>query len=221
VRLGVPSETDLSNGMLLIERNYFAGSNLDFVNIVDLSRIGQVGIRDNVFNHSGRGAVVLLNSTTRSGSCAIVNNTMIGETRSIRFENERFRDVRIENNDLGTIMFLSATPNTVAETWRVSHNAYAQPPSAPNALPAGSNDVVGFPKYESLIPSDRNFCRLSREDPRASGGVGGNLPNYIGALPPGPAPPEGDWFTRLRERWQEVREESPESRDKIPEPATQ
>jgi len=30
--------------------------------------------------------------------------------------------------------------------------------------------------------------------------------NYIGALSPGPAPPEGDWFTRLRERWQEVLE---------------
>jgi hypothetical protein len=32
--------------------------------------------------------------------------------------------------------------------------------------------------------------------------------NYIGALLPGPAPPEGDWFTRLREWWQEVLEES-------------
>ena len=26
-------------------------------------------------------------------------------------------------------------------------------------------------------------------------------PPYIGALPPGPALPEGDWFTRLQERW--------------------
>lgn len=29
---------------------------------------------------------------------------------------------------------------------------------------------------------------------------------YIGALPPGPAPPEGDWFTRLLERWEEVQQ---------------
>ena len=43
-------------------------------------------------------------------------------------------------------------------------------------------------------------------------------PPYIGALPLGPAPPEGDWFTRLRERWREVLEESGESRDKSPEP---
>jgi serine/threonine protein kinase len=47
-----------------------------------------------------------------------------------------------------------------------------------------------------------------------------------GALPPGPAPPEGDWFTRLQERWQEAEEdlkrraltESPESSDRSPEP---
>ena len=29
---------------------------------------------------------------------------------------------------------------------------------------------------------------------------------YIGALPPGPTPPEGDWFTRLLERWEEVQQ---------------
>ena len=32
----------------------------------------------------------------------------------------------------------------------------------------------------------------------AVGGVGGSLPSYIGPLPPGPAPPDGDWFTRLQ-----------------------
>ena len=26
-------------------------------------------------------------------------------------------------------------------------------------------------------------------------------PFFVGALPPGPAPKEGGWFTRLRERW--------------------
>jgi len=29
---------------------------------------------------------------------------------------------------------------------------------------------------------------------------------YIGALPPGPEPSEGDWFTRLLERWEEVQQ---------------
>ena len=32
------------------------------------------------------------------------------------------------------------------------------------------------------------------------------IQEYIGALPPGPAPPEGDWFTRLLERWEEVQQ---------------
>ena len=34
----------------------------------------------------------------------------------------------------------------------------------------------------------------------------GRQAGYIGALPPGPAPAEGDWFTRLLERWEEVQQ---------------
>lgn len=40
-----------------------------------------------------------------------------------------------------------------------------------------------------------HFCSENRE-----------LPAHIGALPPGPAPPEGDWFTRLLERWKEIQQ---------------
>jgi hypothetical protein len=32
----------------------------------------------------------------------------------------------------------------------------------------------------------------------------GGRQDYIGALPPGPAPPEGDWCTQLLDRWEEV-----------------
>jgi hypothetical protein len=44
---------------------------------------------------------------------------------------------------------------------------------------------------------DRSFSR----PPLAAAGAGGAWPAYLGALPPGPAPQEGDWFTQLRERW--------------------
>ena len=40
-----------------------------------------------------------------------------------------------------------------------------------------------------------HFCSENRE-----------LLAHIGALLSGPAPPEGDWFTRLLERWKEIQQ---------------
>jgi len=53
----------------------------------------------------------------------------------------------------------------------------------------------------SIDPASRNYLRLdAKQLPKDAAGQ----PIQFGALPPGPAPPEGDWFTRLRERWTDV-----------------
>jgi len=56
-------------------------------------------------------------------------------------------------------------------------------------------------RFCSVDPSQPNYARIAVEGPAAKGGAGGTWPSYIGAFPPGPAPKEGDWFTRLRKRW--------------------
>jgi hypothetical protein len=61
-------------------------------------------------------------------------------------------------------------------------------------------EFVPRPKYISDTPTDRDFLRLPADSPHP--GTGPN--DYYGALPPGPAPKEGDWCTRLRERWKDV-----------------
>jgi hypothetical protein len=68
-------------------------------------------------------------------------------------------------------------------------------------FPQAPSDVLAEPKFLSMDPLSPDYLRLPSDSPLAKGGAGGSWPNYLGALPPGPAPKEGDWFTRLREKW--------------------
>lgn len=60
-----------------------------------------------------------------------------------------------------------------------------------------------FGLYVEASDDHRNDMRAS--NPSVILNRGGKQ-DYIGALPPGPAPPEGDWFTRLLERWKEIQQ---------------
>lgn len=57
----------------------------------------------------------------------------------------------------------------------------------------------------STDPLDRDFMRVDPESIQVPEGD-----PFPGALPPGPAPPEGDWFTRLQQRFREALEYLPE-----------
>jgi hypothetical protein len=87
----------------------------------------------------------------------------------------------------------------------VGNNCYTE---RPEAMPSRAalvfrrpGDLPGGPTFLSVNPADRDYLRVPAAGPEATGGAGGSLPSYVGALPPGPAPKEGDWFTRLRDRW--------------------
>lgn len=64
-----------------------------------------------------------------------------------------------------------------------------------------------------LDPLDRNFMRI-KADPKFQIPETGE---YIGALPPGPAPAEGDWFTELLDRWRPEIKEYLEFQKSLPE----
>ena len=72
-----------------------------------------------------------------------------------------------------------------------------------NVIPKAPTDIVGTPKFLSMVPSSLDYLRIVSDDSVARRGVGGLWPNYIGAFPLGPAPREGDWLTRLRKLWRE------------------
>jgi WD40 repeat protein len=112
--------------------------------------------------------------------------------------------VRIKNNlfirpNVG-ISLDAKDVNVVSDFWQVGQNCYPTAPEAsPVRFPRQPTDLL-MPdvKFLSTNPADPNYFRIPADSPLATGGAGGDLPTYIGALPPGPAPKDGDWFTRLQ-----------------------
>lgn len=72
---------------------------------------------------------------------------------------------------------------------------------ANGGLPKSATDFPDAPELLSLDPKHADYLRFAADSPLGTAGAGGEWPNHIGALTPAPAPPEGDWFTRLRQRW--------------------
>jgi hypothetical protein len=108
--------------------------------------------------------------------------------------------------------FLNVTGGAEDEpwTWQIGHNCYPGDGVIParNALPRETN-IIATPVFISIVPSDRDFARLQLDSPGSTSQAGGNWPKYTGSLPPGPVPAEGDWFTRLRERWGNLKPGTP------------
>jgi hypothetical protein len=103
------------------------------------------------------------------------------------------------------------------QNWHFDHNCYIHR----GALPRAPSDVLDEPPFLSVDPSHPDYLRISADGPASRGGAGGAWPGYIGALPPGPAPKEGNWFTRLRQRWEDVPPavKPPSSPVQVPEPS--
>jgi hypothetical protein len=151
-------------------------------------------------------------------SVVIVNNTFVTSDGSrfaplfaMKFRGECPSTVRVQNNIVSSVDFAevsdqaTAIPDT-AKQWRVGHNCFTDYTPIPSRLPAANNDVLSRPTFLSTDPADPDYVRIAASSAIATQGAGSDLPTYIGALPPGPAPAEGDWFTRLQERWKEAQE---------------
>jgi hypothetical protein len=115
--------------------------------------------------------------------------------------------VRIQNNlFIRPNVGISLDPkgvDVVSNNWQVGQNCYPTAPEpggpSPVRFPRQPTDLlVPDVKFLSTNPEDPNYLRIPADSPLATGGAGGDLPTYIGALPPGPAPKEGDWLTRLQ-----------------------
>jgi hypothetical protein len=150
-----------------------------------------------------------------------VANTIIARNGAIRVGGlSESQDVTIERNILvGQTRFASeALPQRfIAKEWTVVANLVWPISGNTEDTLLSAADKVANPEFISLDPKQRDYARIAIDSAAASNATKDG--SFIGALAPGPAPPEGDWFTRLRERWQDVLEVSQEPRDKSPEPA--
>jgi hypothetical protein len=149
-----------------------------------------------------------------------VANTIIARNGAIRVGGlSESQDVTIERNILvGQTRFASeALPQRfIAKEWTVVANLVWPISGNTEDTLLSAADKVANPEFISLDPKQRDYARIAIDSAAASNATKDG--SFIGALAPGPAPPEGDWFTRLRERWQDVLAESSEPSDKSPEP---
>jgi hypothetical protein len=122
----------------------------------------------------------------------------IGEVARVQIQS----NILLSRKDHGIEVHAAVSSGPQRRNWRLSHNAYAATPKPGagwmSAQSVDDTDVVEPVLLLSDDPVQRDYARIAADGPSAKGGAGGDLPAYIGALPPGPAPEQGDWFSRLQ-----------------------
>jgi len=159
-------------------------------------------------------------STTGGCDYRFVRNTILGTWQSaIASYIDPIDGVVLEENAfVGRALSTKKGQEAAAfGTWQVRRNWFTETYRVDGKEFFGSerSNRTGPLPFLSTDPTNRNYLRLDATQlPKDPAGQ----PLQFGALPPGPAPPEGDWFTRLLERWQETLEESPAPDDKAGQP---
>lgn len=158
----------------------------------------QVIVRHNVFDGENLYGLSLL-QVAGIGRLRIYNNTLL--SRVFSHDNLPPSGVALRNNLL-LFQGVVAGPDGVASLpaaargWEVGNNEYGTAPELTDAFPKAADDFVARPQFLSDDPARRDYLRIAADSDEAHRGAGGELPAYLGALPPGPAPKEGDWLTR-------------------------
>jgi hypothetical protein len=177
----------------IVEQNWFKGTSF-----MVHGNGKHVVVRQNVFDGENLFGLSLL-ETARLGRLEIYNNTFL--SRIFAHNELPATGVTLRNNLLlfqGIVAGPAGAASlpAAAQGWEVSHNEYSVEPELAYEFPKAARDFVARPKFLSDEPSDRDYLRIAAESEEAHRGAGGDWPAYLGALPPGPAPAEGDWLTR-------------------------
>src|SRR5262249_51560366 len=121
--------------------------------------------------------------------------------RTVKGKNVEFRNNVFLEMEAADMLFLRMAENLrdtdgpgdvtlLARSWRFSHNGreVKRPPDEGIRtawIPPSADDVVADQiPVMSRDPKDPNFLRPAKDSPLATGGVGGDLPAYVGAVPP-------------------------------------
>lgn len=157
-------------------------------------RLKRLIYRENVCEYPN-GSLQVLGLGGDSLTVEIANNTLAGP---VLFRDEiAERGVAVRNN----ICRGGAWQKFDDQKWQIGPSFILFSSSGPFSKMDLTEGNLPQAKFLSLDPAQRDYLRIAVDSPLATGGAGEDWPGYIGALPPGPAPAEGDWFTWLRERW--------------------
>ncbi len=186
VGIGLDSRTP---GSVTIRHNVVLGDTLGVGVGLQWQNCGfPISITNNYFEQSGPSL-----SFDQFNADAIKLQGGLALPAQLRFENNIIHSAQARS-----ISLLLEGQEVARQKWKIGHNCYRINPAAGADLPRHESDLV---RQEPFLSDDRNersrFLRIAADSPLATGGAGGDLPNYLGPFPPGPAPNDGDWFTRF------------------------
>lgn len=208
--------SNIEDADVVIERNLFLdpASTIGHLNIWGggSGSFKNFMIRHNVFDGAARACDLRIHAVKRVDWFDLSNNTLTAQELSIidiQFPagaGAVYNNLRTRPGFLTLAGGAAKDLSVASSRWQVDHNSYPRQASADElarrkmvSFPKAPTDILIDAKFLSLDPADRNYMRLPLDSPLANAGTAAK--SYLGALPPGPAPKAGDWFTRLRERW--------------------
>jgi hypothetical protein len=204
---GVHSHAGIDHGRYILLRNVFERSVAGrYVGIV-AETFGAYDIRENVFMRVSYGSLRIgTHDSADRHNLRIQRNTFFDAQEAIRCSRiapmgeVAIRDNLYDSSIAGIRLWDGAQVGmqSAKSTWQVANNMYTKAPDGEGAFPLMAGDIVVGSPFISTDRTHRDYLRLNPAVfPKADNGQ----TIQYGALPPGPAPPEGDWFTRLQERW--------------------
>jgi hypothetical protein len=194
---------------LVVERNYFLGVGTEHHLMISGPAMKNLAIRHNVFAGNAT-RDILMGQVVAPTSLEVSNNSLLSQNGITFSGGIPQASVTIRNNlhsRFGIVSIVGddgAALRAAAQHWNIDHNAYPDLTggnAVSSVLPPQPADIAILPRYLSKVPQEADYLRIAADDQLATAGAGGQWPTYLGALPPGPAPADGDWFTRIRERW--------------------
>jgi hypothetical protein len=101
--------------------------------------------------------------------------------------------------------FDSEMAAAAARSWQIADNSAHFQTKDSGVIQQPGGMKIWHTELLSLDRTDRNYLRFPIDCPLWLAEESGSA-RWIGALPPGPAPVAGDWFTNLLDRWNAVPE---------------
>jgi serine/threonine-protein kinase len=207
IGVNVATKTSTPCRRLLIRNNRIEDC---IVAIWTLGRITDTHIVGNRVCNCAEASIRFDNLHEGSARILVANNSIQGPRRCVQVLGPmRGVAVEIRNNvliaDAGPDMVRDGGEPGMPAPWRIDHNwRQVRPPAAdsPEArewLPSAQDKVVERLPLVSLDSKHPDFFRPIKDSVLGTGGAGGDLPNYVGAVPPEGIEP-WDWSKTWKAR---------------------
>ena len=174
-----------------------------------VSNLTETNVVENVFDIRKDGWIGLTGHRTlpaTGGHLRFSRNTVMGGF--INIDGAQLDEATLRWNHFCLATSNASTAGLIGKApahWQFADNRFStldnqlsENPIRPS--PGGMDHPADF---LSTDPLAKDYACIPENSPFGRVGRAGNEPGFAGTFPPGPASAEGDWFTRLRDRWKD------------------